>query len=784
MEDAPEGSGTRLSFMEDTPEGSGTRRSHGWNYTLIEAIRGEATMIPDLAKAWVTRYANDPIPTLSELFHFQDGIEGVLIDDLISNAERFSHCLMNANRPLFNGDLLDKFVDRIIIFSGNPEILGRRVVSSMGLALITAMLKFSLASKPSLTDLAKYRGDFIRFLIQTNECSEKVTLMVGKLFDNLFRLRHRDRDPSIRLLCLKHLGTWISLNPIQFLTNSNTRYLGWALNDESDEVRRESVRVLTRLYSDLPVTDGQNYPLRIFADIYQVRIVQLVADDDTVASSAIVLVGRLLGLGLILKDKLRPLYACLPHQPDNRKAIGSVVFDLLINKDYDTSDITGIDQSEVHLRRLLQILKQLEPRQQTYLIDAVWDYSDAMKNQNWIVSMLLRRYTRPAHVLGVVDLGNLARLLLSSIRKAVGERIVPSSDNQNQDTEIERFETEKQEITRVLMKDYHNLLSKHMDKGSVIPSLVETILYMDMDVCSQNVNTEALTAIVNAFFKHGTEEALRSCVRALNFLSVKSNGKLKDVACDELKGLEDELIAKLKSALQEAATERDEDSLVVNLKRLYELQLLKTVRLEDLLDDFCKVCGGFRTGRIPDEVASLLFSNIYLDVAWSLHAVLNSETISEEAVTSLWGKRDTLFNELEYFVGNEGHTYTDQLACRVCIIIADAWFLFRPSRFPSSQLASLGFRPDKCFVLNFWKLWEKQVKVADETEDGVKKLAIMIAAAKLAASTDSVSKEYLSPQIISRIANIFEHFITDIKERGDEVPMTFVEALKKVQIKI
>lgn len=56
-----------------------------------------------------------------------------------------------------------------------------------------------------------------------------------------------------------------------------------------------------------------------------------------------------------------------------------------------------------------------------------------------------------------------------------------------------------------------------------------------------------------AFFKHGEKDALRSCVKAINFCSTGSQGELQDFAQNQLKELEDELIAKLKSAIKEVA---------------------------------------------------------------------------------------------------------------------------------------------------------------------------------------------------------------------------------------
>lgn len=54
-----------------------------------------------------------------------------------------------------------------------------------------------------------------------------------------------------------------------------------------------------------------------------------------------------------------------------------------------------------------------------------------------------------------------------------------------------------------------------------------------------------------AFFKHGEKDALRSCVKAIKFCAIESQGELQDFAQNQVKELEDELIAKLKSAIKD-----------------------------------------------------------------------------------------------------------------------------------------------------------------------------------------------------------------------------------------
>ncbi|KAH0677681.1 hypothetical protein KY285_025482 [Solanum tuberosum] len=142
-----------------------------------------------------------------------------------------------------------------------------------------------------------------------------------------------------------------------------------------------------------------------------------------------------------------------------------------------------------------------------------------------------------------------------------------------------------------------------------------------------------------ASFKHGESEALRSCIKALNFwateicwelqdftlnklkgiedeliinMSAKSSfrilnllsfccGELQDFVLNKSKGIEDELIIKLKSAIIEVADGDgdDEYSLLVDLNRLYELQLSRQISIESLHKDLAEILKNFRS--IDDE---------------------------------------------------------------------------------------------------------------------------------------------------------------------------------------
>ncbi|OMP06606.1 Armadillo-like helical [Corchorus olitorius] len=755
------------------------------NERLIEVIKGDGKRIPQVVKRWVERYEKDPKPAMVELlmmlfeacgakyyikeeFLDETGVDAVVValvnlarngeveDYQSSKRKEFKNFKENLcsfldnlviecqNGPLFDKDLFDKFLDYIIALSCTPPRVYRQVASLMGLQLVTSFISVAkrLAAQRDTTQRQlnaerKKRVDGPRVeslnnrLSATHEQTLEMDEMMRKIFTGLFVHRYRDIDPNIRMSCIQSLGVWVLSYPTLFLADLYLKYFGWTLNDKSAGVRKAAVLALQNLYE---VED--NVPtLNLFTERFSSRMIELADDIDvSVAVCAIGLVKQLLRHQLIPDDDLGSLYDLLiDDPPEIRRAIGELVYDHLIAQKFNSSQSGSKGNgSEVHLGRMLQILREFstDPILSIYVIDDVWEYMKAMKDWKCIISMLLDE--NPLIELTDEDATNLSRLLFASVRKAVGERIVPASDNR---------------------KQYYN---------------------------------KAQRLIKDAFFKHGEKDALRSCVKAINFCCTESRGELQDFARNKLKELEDELIDKLKSAIEEVTDGGDEYSLLVNLKRLYELQLSRPVRIETYGNSIT-ILHSFRNSE--EEVVRFLLLNMYLDVAWSLHSIINSETVSEGSLSSLLSKRDTLLEELEYFLNaprevEEGGKFGNQLACRVCTILADVWSLFRKANFLSTKLERLGYSPDGPVLQKFWRLCEQQLNTSDETEDEdankeyieeTNRDAVMIAAAKLIANS-TVPKDYLAPEIISHfvmhgagITEIVKGLITVLKKKDEDI---------------
>ncbi|KAH7654259.1 cohesin complex subunit SA-1/2 protein [Dioscorea alata] len=827
--------------------------------TLFDAVKNNGKYIQYMVKKWVERYEADPKSALVEILlmlfetcgaKYQLGVasfDEINVDDVVVSLVELARngmiedhynsksrelktfkenlalfwdtlVLECQNEPLFDKILFEKCMDYVIALSCTPPRVYRQVASLVGLQLVTSFITVAKilgrqreTTQRQLNAEKKKRNDGPRVeslnkrLSMTHERITYMEEMMRKIFTGLFMHRYRDVDPDIRMSCIKSLGIWIVSYPTLFLQDLYLKYLGWTLNDKSAAVRKTSVLALQNLYE----LDDNVPSLGLFTERFCNRMIELADDIDvSVAVSAIGLLKQLLRHQLLTDDELGPLYDLLIDEPPMiRRAIGELVYDHLIAQKVKNSQsgMSGGDNesSEVHLGRMLQILREFpdDPVLSAYVIDDVWDDMKAMKDWKCIIAMLLDE--NPVIGLTDVDATNLVRLLHASAKKAVGEKIVPATDNRKQyytKAQKEALENSRKEITIAMMKNYPQLLRKYIADKTKVSSLVEIVVLLKLELYSlkrQEKNFKAiLELITDAFFKHGEKDTLRSCIKAITYCSNESQADLRDFAQNKLKDLENELLTKLKSAVKEVTVGDDEYSLLVNLKRLYELQLTKSVSNDDLYEDMAKILRDFKD--LEDEVKSFLLLNMYLHVAWCLQSI-DGENPSETSLTALMSKRTMLLEQLHYFINTipevqkEGRG-RNVLSSRVCIILAEVWCLFKMSRYTSTKLEILGYCPDTLILQNFWKLCESQLSVSDETEDEdaneeyieeTNRDAIMIAAAKLVAS-HTVSKDYLGPEIISHfvmhgpsVAEIIKYLITVLKKNENEdLPFLFLEALK------
>ncbi|KAK6164775.1 hypothetical protein DH2020_001639 [Rehmannia glutinosa] len=836
--------------------------------SLIEVIKGERKEIPDVVKRWVEQYERNQKSAMAELLTMifeacgakyrlqEEDIDETDVDDVVvalvnmarrgevedcqsskkdfknfkDNLEYFLDTLVSEcqNGPLFDQTLFNQCLDYIIALSCTPPRSYRQMASLMGLKLVTSFINVAkiLGSQRDTTQRQldaekkkKTEGPRVESLTKrlsmTHEKITKMEDLMWKFFEGLFSHRYQDIDPDIRMSCIESLGVWVLSYPSLFLqdyrakhsdqksnfdkrTDSNLIYFGWTLNDKVDDYVPSRDLLTKRFYK---------------------RMIELADDIDiSVSVCAIGLVKQLLRHQLVPDKELGPLYDLLIDDPaDVRHTIGALVYDHLIaqkfNKTQSRSTGSDSDSSEVHISRMLKILKKFsaDPILISYVIDDVWEYMGAMKDWKCIIRMLLA--DNPSAELDDVDATNLIRLLFASIRKAVGERIVPATDNRNPHhtkAQREMFESNKRDITVAMMKTFPQLIRKFMSDKDKVSPLVEIVVHMNLERYSlkrqeQNGGDE-YSLLVNLkrvnellflrFFVYGSDTTLISTEKVISGITKNSEANFQNYKKSNLKGTFFVLIMSIKGVIYKKITLETEHTLIPNVKVLIHLLLKEAVHITDVFDDRANHLSPKRNKATEVQWFRLLL--LYTIIAWCVGSDSDSSEVHIGIFIFSVGKRDALLEQLEYFLHNPSKFHGDggcknQLAYRVCGILADIWCLFKRTKFALTKLEILGYSPDEFIVEKYWKMCEQLLNVSDDAEDeeGNKEYveetnadAVMFALGKLVA-TDSVPKEHLAPEIISHLENygtsvgeIVKHLLTALKKKGD-ISNILLEALKR-----
>ncbi|KAH7366553.1 hypothetical protein KP509_18G084600 [Ceratopteris richardii] len=725
------------------------------------------------------------------------------------------------NGPLFDGLLLDKCMDYVIALSCTPPRVFRQVTTIVGLQMVTSLVTVAKTlgesretAQRQLNAEKKKRKEGPRIdalnkvLSDTHEKKSLADEMMRKMFTGLFMHRYRDVDAEIRMSCIRALGSWIVAYPSLFLKDLYLKYIGWTLNDKNPSVRKTSITALQNLYE---IED--NVPsLGLFTERFCGRMIELADDIDiSVAVSAIVLLKHLLRHQLLGDEDLGSLYDLLiDESPLIRHAVGDLVYDHLIAQKFSSSHTKGPETggSEVQLSRLLQILREFssDPILSDYVIDAVWQGMDAIKDWRSMISMLLD--DNPKLELTDQDATHLVRVLSASAKKAVGGKIVPSAEPRKvtlSKAQKETLENNRNEITAALMKALPKIFRKYLADKAKVPHIADLVMQMNLEQFSlkrqEQTFAQVMQLLKEAFFKHGEESVLKACVKALAFCAGESQAELQDSAQHTMKLMEDELVLKLRSAINQAGVVDDDYSLTVNLRRLHQLQLNKPLTNEGVFTDLSGLLENFNN--LEDEVVQLTLLNIFLHVIWCLKSI-DFDNPDESGMSSLISKRDILIKHLESFGESIIESYKQGnarslLSCTICVISSDLWTFFSKAKLSGTKINPLGIFPSEESLQKFWKLCEFRLAAADDEDDEEEdvtdehldylsqKDVVVSAAAKLVAH-DIVPKDYLGPEIVSHfvmhgkaVAETIKHMLTIVKKNAKSADLSnlYLDALKK-----
>lgn len=129
----------------------------------------------------------------------------------------------------------------------------------------------------SKTRFHRYNSTFLIFSWIKNKFLDLKKLSeVEAVYETVFVPRFRDIDPSIRAMCVQFFCDWAvaskTLRQISYL-----KYLGWALNDRNDSVRRKAIKGIFRVFRASKKDDSEN--LVTFIEKYKSRLLEMSLKD-------------------------------------------------------------------------------------------------------------------------------------------------------------------------------------------------------------------------------------------------------------------------------------------------------------------------------------------------------------------------------------------------------------------------------------------------------------------------------------------------------------------------
>lgn len=129
----------------------------------------------------------------------------------------------------------------------------------------------------SKTRLHRFNSTFLIFsLIKTSYLNTKMIDQVEALFESVYVPRFRDIDPAIRAMCVQFLSEW-TCNSSALRNTAYLKYIGWALNDRNDSVRRKSVRTVQQLSKFSKEKEGG--AVTSFIEKYKSRLLEIATND-------------------------------------------------------------------------------------------------------------------------------------------------------------------------------------------------------------------------------------------------------------------------------------------------------------------------------------------------------------------------------------------------------------------------------------------------------------------------------------------------------------------------
>ena len=557
------------------------------------------------------------------------------------------------------------------------------------------------------------------------------------VYTQVFTLRFRDTEASIRADCISSMGAWITGYPAFFLKDYYLKYLGWALNDKAPAVRLAAVTSISSAYT----TAERAAAMSTFVGRFAPRLVDMAKGDvdDAVASACVRLLGALHEHGTLPADgSAAVLGALLDDSPLMRSAAAEVVPALL----GDTSPSQGSAGAGHHITGVLRILGAGpdRPHAADAAVEALWDKLPALKDWDALLAAAAGTgaSSSPADERATTD---GVRLLAAVCRKLAAAPEVftggaAKGGVKGTKAAKDAASKERGQLSTQLMGALPRLLAAHGAHAQRAGELGDCVMAMSLELYALKRNEPGfdtlLTALTGALFKQTAGTPLAAVARALAFCALKGPSALQATAQKHADGAIDKLATRLKKLLPKprggGPGGGSGDSAVETAVALSRLRALQEAGLDVRHTGLSSQLGALLDSpawcaSLGDGVTSLAASNAAHMVLFSLADFGDGSSAGDDvadavagditsAAAALKAQRDALVDQAVALFRSGG---SPQLKRTSFALLCDLAWVFSAKRLATaggaaagpastaSALASLGWTPPADLLEELWR---------------------------------------------------------------------------------
>ena len=369
------------------------------------------------------------------------------------------------------------------------------------------------------------------------------------VYTQLFTLRFRDTEPSIRADCIACMGVWIDGYTAFFLKDYYLKYLGWALNDKAPEVRVAALQAIRGAYSSAERASAMDTFIGRFAP----RIVAMASSDvdDATAAAAVCLLGALHAHGSLPSDgSAAVLGALLDDSHVLRAAAAEVVPALLqVTSASASSAGTGAIQGVLRIMGAGPDCAQAADA----ACKALWDKLPALKEWDTLIEAATSSGHGPAGERATTD---AVRLLAAAARKlsaSGGEAFTGGAVVRGTKAAKDAAAKDRTQLSTALMAALPRLLTQHSAVPQRAGELADCVRGMALELYALRRNEAGFEALLQALtgclFKQTAATPLASCARALAHCAFDGPPALQAAADKHARKALDTLCGRLKKLL-------------------------------------------------------------------------------------------------------------------------------------------------------------------------------------------------------------------------------------------